>query len=137
MSESNTQPAGQSVLKQKTPADPSPQPERGIPQHSELAFPGVLLGAAFVVGVFGALAIMLTGAASVVKGEVGQTYSEQLASAGENDVLARILWALGDMTESQSYIGDRVDRIAQWRNDCLVGVEGAITTFLQDPGVSP
>lgn len=46
MSESNTQPAGQSVLKQKTPADPSPQPERGIPQHSELAFPGVLLGAA-------------------------------------------------------------------------------------------
>ena len=103
MSESNTQPAGQSVLKQKTPADPSPQPERGIPQRSELAFPGVLLGAAFVVGVFGALAIMLTGAASLVKGEVGQTYSEQLASAGENDVLARILWTLGDMTEPQSY----------------------------------
>ncbi|MFC9767978.1 hypothetical protein [Rhodococcus jostii] len=103
MSESNTQPAVQSVLKQKTPADPSPHPERGIPQHSELAFPGVLLGAAFVVGIFGVLAIMLTAAASFMKREVGQTYSELLASAGENDVLGRILWALGDMTEPQSY----------------------------------
>jgi hypothetical protein len=79
MSESNTQPAVQSVLKQKTPADPSPHPKRGIPQHSELAFPGVLLGAAFVVGIFGVLAIMLTAAASFMKREVGQTYSELLA----------------------------------------------------------
>ncbi|MFC9556778.1 hypothetical protein ACFTWF_38825 [Rhodococcus sp. NPDC056960] len=96
------QPTVQSAVRQKK-THPSRHPEPGRSRHPELAFPGVLLGATFVVGIFGALAIMLSAAASLMKGEFGQTYSELFVSAGENDILARISWALGDMTEPQSY----------------------------------
>lgn len=68
----------------------------------ELRLPGLLLGAAVVVGVFGLLSSGLVALSGHLSG-VGPSYTEWLGAAASNDVLARAQWALGDVTEPQFY----------------------------------
>lgn len=69
--------------------------------RTELGFPGLLLGAAAVVALFGALATGMHALGPVLT-ERGPTYSEWVQPL-PNDLLTRIQWFLGDMTEPQFY----------------------------------
>ncbi|NMM91894.1 hypothetical protein B2J88_47765 [Rhodococcus sp. SRB_17] len=85
----------------------------------ELSLPGLLLGSAIVVGIFGLLATGLVALSTHVT-EVGPTYSEWFERVGSDSFLARAQWALGDITEPQFYkswlasIGLLVGAAAAW-----------------------
>ena len=70
-------------------------------QRTELSFTGLLIGATAVVAVFGALAAGLSALAPLLT-ERGPTYTEWVQPL-PNDLLTRIQWFLGDMTEPQFY----------------------------------
>lgn len=69
-------------------------------EREELTLPGLLLGGALVVGAFGALAAALS---AVPTGNQGiADYPEWLAAVPD-DLVTRLQWVLGDITEPQFY----------------------------------
>jgi len=69
-------------------------------EREELALPGLLLGGALVVGAFAALAAALS---AVPTGNQGiADYPEWLAAVPD-DLVTRLQWVLGDITEPQFY----------------------------------
>lgn len=69
---------------------------------TELRLPGMLCGATVVVAVFALLAVAMSVAQKHLP-RVGPDYQRWLTDVGAEDVVARVQWALGDMTEPQFY----------------------------------
>lgn len=70
--------------------------------EAELRLPGMLSGAAIVVAAFGVLALVMHVTAAQLP-RMGPDFAQWLARVGSGDVLARLQWAIGDMTEPQFY----------------------------------
>lgn len=68
----------------------------------ELSLPGLLLGAGVVVAAFGVLCSGLV-ALTPHLNPVGADYTTWLDTVAHGDVLSRVQWALGDITEPQFY----------------------------------
>jgi hypothetical protein len=80
------------------------QPTNAVPQTkpTELRLPGMLCGATIVVAIFALIAATMTALESHLP-RIGPTYQQWLTDVGANDVVARLQWAIGDMTEPQFY----------------------------------
>lgn len=68
----------------------------------ELRLPGLLTGATALVVFFGILALGLNVLAPHLAG-IGPDYATWFTAVGDNQPLARLQWAIGDMTEPQFY----------------------------------
>jgi hypothetical protein len=68
----------------------------------ELRLPGMLCGATIVVAAFALLAVAMNALKDHLP-RIGPGYEQWLSTVAANDVLARIQWAIGDMTEPQFY----------------------------------
>jgi hypothetical protein len=84
----------------------SDQPEHATSTRrtkpDELRLPGMLCGATIVVAGFALLAVAM----NTIKGHlprIGPGYEQWLKTVSANDVVARLQWAIGDMTEPQFY----------------------------------
>ncbi|MGH3644807.1 MAG: hypothetical protein ACRDUX_37980, partial [Mycobacterium sp.] len=71
-------------------------------QQQELRLPGLLIGSVIVVGAFGLLFAALVQLSPHLPG-YGTPYVDWMKRVQLGDGLARVQWALGDMTEPQFY----------------------------------
>lgn len=75
--------------------------KNAAPQE-ELRLPGLLTGSVIVIGTFGALCVALARLGPHLSGH-GRAYASWMQRVQLGDGLARVQWALGDMTEPQFY----------------------------------
>ena len=69
---------------------------------TELRLPGMLCGATGAVAAFALLAVAMSAAQTHLP-RIGPDYQRWLTDVGANNVVARLQWAIGDMTEPQFY----------------------------------